>query len=103
MKVFVTGATGVFGPPAVAALTIAAPTVAAGGQQMMTVTARPATQATVVVTYASGTQQVAGPTAVPASGRLSVTFTVAQGVRGAARVSVATATADLHGTFMVTG
>lgn len=93
----------VLGPPAAGALTISSPTIAAGGQETITVAARPATQATVVVTYASGAQQVVGPTSVAASGRLSVTFTVAQGVHGRARVTAVTATGDLHGAFTVTG
>lgn len=93
----------VLGPPSAAPLTISAPTVATGSQETIAVAARPATQATVIVTYASGVQQVIGPTAVPASGRLSVTFTVAQGVHGSARVTVVTVTSDVHGAFTVTG
>lgn len=93
----------VLGPPPAAALTISSPTVAAGGQETMTVAARPATQATVVISYASGVQQVIGPTNVATSGQLSATFSVAQGVHGVARVTVVTATGEVHGTFTVTG
>lgn len=93
----------VLGPPAAAPLTISAPTVIAGGQETIALAAPPATQATVVVSYASGVQQVIGPTSVPVSGQLSVTFSVAQGVHGVARVTVVTVTGEVHGTFKVTG
>ncbi len=93
----------VLGGPKAAALTLAPARVAAGAQETISALAPAGTQGTIVVTYASGQQQVLGPTRAGAAGRLTTTFTVAQGVSGTAWVAVVTANGVVQGTFTVTG
>jgi hypothetical protein len=92
----------VLGGPKAAALTLAPASVAAGAQETVSALAPAGTQGTIVVTYASGQQQVLGPTRAGAAGRLTTTFTVAQGASGTARVVVVTANGVVQGTFTVT-
>ncbi|MCA1600002.1 MAG: hypothetical protein LC769_13525, partial [Chloroflexi bacterium] len=84
------------------ALTVAPARVAAGAQETLSAVAPAGTQASAVVTYASGQQQIAGPTLVGTNGRVTLTFTVAQGASGTARVTFVTATKVLAATFTVT-
>jgi len=93
----------VLGGPGTAALTLAPASVAAGGQETVSAAAPAGTQGTIVVTYASGQQQIVGPVLVKSNGRLTATFTVAQGASGTARVAVVTANGVVQGTFTVTG
>ncbi len=93
----------VLGGPKAAALTLAPTSVATGGQETVSALAPAGTQGTIVVTYASGQQQVVGPVLVTSAGRLTATFTVAQGASGTARVAVVTANGVVQGTFRVTG
>lgn len=93
----------VLGGPKAAALTLAPASVAAGAQETVSAAAPAGTQGTIVVTYASGQQQVVGPVLVKSDGRLTATFTVAQGASGMARVAVVTASGVVQGTFTVTG
>jgi len=93
----------VLGGPKAAALTLAPARVAAGAQETVSAAAPAGTQGTIVVTYASGQQQVVGPVLVKSTGRLTATFTVAQGASGTAQVAVVTTNGVLQGTFTVTG
>ncbi len=89
--------------PGAAALTVAPARVAAGAQETILASAPAGTQASAVVTYASGQQQIVGPTLVGADGRATLRFTVAQGASGTARVTVVTAAKTLEATFTITG
>ena len=89
------------GAPGPVELTVAPASVAAGARETVSAAVAVGTQGTVVVTYASGQQQVIGPTAAGPDGRLTVTFTVAQGAAGRARVTVVTAAKVLQATFTV--
>ncbi len=88
--------------PGSAPLTVAPASVAAGAQETVSAEAPAGTQGTVVVTYASGQQQVVGPTRAGSTGRLTVTFAVPQGVTGTANVTVVTAAKVLQSSFKVT-
>ncbi len=88
--------------PRPAALTVALARVAVGAHETLSALAPAGTQASAVVTYASGQQQIVGPTRVGTDGRVTLTFTVAQGASGTARVTVVTATKVLAATFTVT-
>jgi len=92
----------VLGGPGTAALTVAPARVAAGSQETISAAAPAGTQASAVVTYASGQQQIAGPTLVGSDGRATFRFTVAQGASGTVRVTVVTANGVVQGTFTIT-
>jgi len=83
-------------------LTVAPARIAAGAQETISAAAPAGTQASAVVTYASGQQQIAGPTLVGSDGRATFRFTVAQGASGTARVAVVTANGVVQGTFTIT-
>lgn len=85
-----------------AALTVVPARGAVGTHETLSVAAPAGTQASAVITYASGQQQLVGPTLVGADGRATLRFTVAPGARGMARVTVVTATKVLAATFAVT-
>jgi len=84
------------------ALTVAPARVAVGARETLSAPAPAGTQASAVVSYASGQQQLVGPTLVGTDGRATLTFTVAQGASGTARVTFVTATKVLEATFTVT-
>ncbi len=88
--------------PGTAPLTVAPARIAAGAQETISAAAPAGTQASAVVTYASGQQQIAGPTLVGSDGRATFRFTVAQGASGTARVAVVTANGVVQGTFTIT-
>ncbi len=88
--------------PGPAALTVALARVAVGTQETLSAPAPAGTQASAVVSYASGQQQIVGPARVGTDGRVTLTFTVAQGASGTARVTFVTATKVLAATFTVT-
>ncbi len=88
--------------PGPAALTVAPARVAVGAQETLSAPAPAGTQASAVVTYASGQQQLVGPTRVGTDGRATLTFTVPQGASGTARVTFVTAAKVLAATFTVT-
>lgn len=88
--------------PGPAALTVAPARVAADAQETLSASAPAGTQASAVVTYASGQQQIVGPTRVGTDGRATLTFTVAPGASGTARVTFVTAAKVLAATFTVT-
>lgn len=90
-------------PTGSATLTVTPARVAAGAQETVSASAPLGTQATAVVTYASGQQQIVGPALVGSTGRATFRFIVAQGASGTARVTVVTAAKALQATFTITG
>ena len=89
------------GGPTPAALTVTPAHATAGAQETISVAAPTGTQASAIVTYASGQQQLVGPTLVGSDGRATLRFIVAQGASGTARVTVVTAAKTLETTFTI--
>jgi hypothetical protein len=89
------------GSPGSAAVTVTPARGAAGAQETILAPAPTGTQASAIVTYASGQQQLVGPTLVGSDGHATLKFTVAQGASGTARVTVVTAAKTLETTFTI--